>query len=221
MRTIFAVLTLGLAAALPPAPSYDVTKSVGDHDFMFSFRQQAEAAFTAPQDNTLSTWRVLPFPWKFFGKEVTGYFISDNGYVTFDKNATVSLAKPVALTEAAAPSNSIFAYWSDLRLDAGQGQWTNSVWTATMGTSPTRVHLIYWLGVAPGGLSFMIAIYENGEFEVIYTTAREAGARDGFVGAISGDGAVRVTAAGPGFAFPTVGFGGDDDIAFRFKPVEK
>lgn len=229
MRVAVSVLVFGVVvASASAAPTYDVTRSVGDHDFLFSFRQNAEPAFTAPQDNSLSAWRPLPFAWRFFGKDVAGYFISDNGYITFDRAAKTSIGKPAALTDDAAPGNSIFAYWTDLRLDAGQSQWTNSVWTATMGAVPARVHVIYWMSVAPAGsapaasaLSFIVALYETGEFEVIYTTARKSGALAATVGAISADGAGRVTAAGPAFDFPAVGFGGDDDVTFRFKPVDR
>ena len=231
MRAGMSAIVLGLVgstAGATLAPTYEVARSVGDHDFLYAFRQSAEAVLTAPQDNVLSTWRPLPFTWKFFGKDVTGYFISDNGYITFDRNAKVSVAAPTALTDAAAPKNSIFAYWTDLRLDAGQNQWTNNVSTATLGAAPARVHVIYWMSVAPAGtapaasaLSFLVALHENGEFEVVYTTVRKSAATAATVGAVSADDVARVTAAGPGFDFPAVGFGGEDDVAFRFKPVEK
>ena len=225
---VSAVLAGVIGVSVSMAPTYEVARSTGDHPFLFSFRTAAESALAAPQDNALSAWRTLPFAWKFFGEDVTGYFISDNGYITFDKDAKTSAATPVALTDAAAPKNSILAYWTDLKLDAGQNQWTNSVWSATLGSAPARVHVIYWMSVAPAGsapgsaaLSFLIALHENGEFEVVYTTARKAAATSAVVGATSADGATRVSAAGPGFDFPAVGFGGEDDVAFRFKPIEK
>lgn len=225
---MFVLGAVMVAAGLAVLPTYDVTKSVGDHDFLFSFRQAAEPVLTAPQDNALSAWRPLPFAWKFFGKDVAGYFVSDNGYLTFDRAATSSLNRPVALADASTPKNSIFAYWTDLKLDAGQNQWTNSVWSATLGAAPARVHVVYWMSVSPSGaaagtaaLSFLVAIHENGQFEVVYTTARRSAALSAVVGAVSADGTMRVTAAGPGFDFPAVGFGGEDDVAFRFMPVDK
>ena len=224
MRVLAIVLVGTAIMAAQSAASYEVTKATGDHDFLFSFRQAAEPALTAPRDNALSEWRPLPFPWKFFGADVAGYFVSDNGYLTFDRGATASVAKPVALTDAAAPKNSIFAYWTDLKFDAGQNQWTNSVWSATLGAAPARVHVVYWMSVAPAGaapgsaaLSFLVAIHESGDFEVVYTTARKAMPLAAVVGATSVDGTRRVTAAGPEFDFPTVGFGGEDDVAFKFK----
>jgi hypothetical protein len=38
------------------------------------------------------------------------------------------------------------------------------------------------------------------------------------VGAAGADGKQAVMAAGPDFDFPNVGYGGDDDVNFRFKP---
>jgi hypothetical protein len=215
-----------LARAGAVAPTYEVTRLVGDHDFLFSFRQAAGPALTPPANNVLSKWQTLPFAWKFFGQAVTGYSISDNGYITFDQTAKVSVAEPVALADPAAPRNGIFAFWHDFKLDVGASQWNNAVWTATLGAAPSRTHVIYWMSATPAStaesaLSFLIAIYETGEFEVVYTSARNSSKLSGVAGATNHDGSARVTAPGPGFDFPAVGFGGADDVTYRFKPVDK
>ena len=226
--TRVAVVPLFVAAIHGAAPTYEVIRSTGDHDFMFSFRQGAQLAFGAPQENTLSTWQTLPFPWKFFGREVAGYFISDNGYITFDRAAKTSVASNRPLPDAAAPAGSIFAFWTDLRLEAGHGAWTNAVHTATLGDPPNRVHLIYWMSALPPGgafdtsaFSFALALYENGEFEVIFTSGRKGVPVKATIGATSPDGKTSVMAEGPAFDFPPVGFGGEDDKNYRFKPIEK
>jgi hypothetical protein len=218
-------LALGLGAL---APTYAITKSVGDHAFMFSFRLNAQMVLGPPQENALSGWQKLPFPWKFFGRDVTGYFVSDNGYITFDADARSSVAVNTALPSPAAPANSIFAFWTDLRMDAGHGQWANSVWTATLGPAPDRVHLIYWMSVIPAGgafetsaFNFALALYENGEFEAIFTSGRKAKPVRATIGALAADGRTAVQAEGPAFDFPNVGFGGTDDVNYRFKPVDR
>ena len=228
MRTVMLALVTAAAAGAAPAPTYDIVRSTGDHDFMFSFRQSAQLAFDAPQDNALSAWQTLPFPWKLFGRDVTGYFISDNGYITFDKGAKASIAANTTLPNAAAPPASILAFWTDLRLEPGHGNWTNAVHTATMGRAPNRVHVIYWMSVLPPGgafetsaCSFALALYENGEFEVIFTSGRKGVPVKATIGATSLDGKTAVQAEGPAFDFPAVGFGGEDDRNYRFKPVEK
>jgi hypothetical protein len=65
-------------------------------------------------------------------------------------------------------------------------------------------------------LGFAIALYESGNFEVIFTSGRKDAALKATVGATSHDGKVAVLAAGPDFDYPAVGFGGDDDVNYRF-----
>jgi hypothetical protein len=221
---IVALLPAGLPQSTPPA--YEVARSTGDHDFMFSFRQNAQAVFQAPQEDMLSAWQPMPFPWKFFGQDVAGYYISDNGYITFDKGAKTSVPANTTLPDPAAPRASIFAFWTDLRLEAGRGPWTNSVYAATFGQAPARQHVIYWLSVLPKGgafetsaFSFALAISEGGEFEVIFTSGRKGIPVKATVGATSPDGKPAVLAEGPAFDYPNVGFGGADDVNYRFRPV--
>jgi hypothetical protein len=231
MKTVIAALFVPLALASVPnriVDTYQVTPVVGDHDFMFSFRQNAKLVFGPPQDNALSAWQELPFPLKFFGQPVTGFYVSDNGFITFDKTAKASPAANTTLPNAAAPRNSIFALWTDLRMETGATQWVGTVYTATMGASPNRVHLIYWMGVVPAAdtfatssFNFSLALYENGEFEVIYSSGRKATPIKATVGVLNADGQLGVLAAGPAMDYPAVGFGGDDDQGFKFKPITK
>jgi hypothetical protein len=228
MRAVIAAVLLLLLQGAAGAPTYSVTRWTGDHGFLFEFRSAATAVLVPPADNALSARQKLPFPWKFFGQSVDGYFISDNGYITFDAGAKTSVSTSTALPHAAAPANSIFALWTDLRLDAGRGQWVGHVYSATLGAAPNRVHAVYWMGPVPAGdtfdrssFNFLLALYENGEFEVIFTSGRKNLPVSATVGALSPDGKVAVVAAGPGFDYPPVGFGGDDDLNFQFKPAEK
>jgi len=227
MKSIACALALVLVVpAGLAAQGYEVVRSTGDHEFMFSFRQNARLAFGPPRDNERSEWQTLPFPWQFFGREVTGYYISDNGYITFDREAKTSVAANTALPDPAAPRNAIFAFWTDLRMEAGHGQWANSVWTGTLGQAPNRVHIIYFMSLVPAadtfataGFNFALALYEGGHFEVIFTSGRKASTVKATVGALSADGTMGVMAAGPAFDFPDVGYGGEDDVSFRFKPT--
>jgi hypothetical protein len=225
---VVAAALIGPAWAPQATTTYDVSPTRGDHQFMFSFRQSAQVAFAPPQDNTLSTWQTLPFPWKFFGQDVTGYFISDNGFITFDNAAKASPAANTSLPNATAPKNSIFALWTDLRMEDGHGPWVGTVYTATMGTAPNRLHVIYWMSLIPAGGAFQtsafnvaLALSENGEIEVIYTSGRKGTPIKATVGLSNADGQTAVLAAGPAMDFPPVGYGGDDDQGFRFKPVVK
>jgi len=72
-------------------------------------------------NNVLSTAQNLPFSWDFYGKPVTAYKVSDNGYITFNTSAQTSIGANVALPDAAAPLNAIFAFWDELELKAISG----------------------------------------------------------------------------------------------------
>ena len=143
-----------------PASTYTVSKWTGDHDFLFEFRGAAAPVLVPPGDNVLSPRQKLPFPWKFFGAPVDGYFVSDNGYITFDPDAKASVALSTGLPNAAAPRNSIFTFWTDFRMEAGHGQWVGHVYTATLGAAPNRVHAICWMGPVPAADTFETSSYK-------------------------------------------------------------
>lgn len=215
------------AAAKQPA-AYTVEKWTGDHPFLFEFRGAATAVMVPPGDNVLSARQKLPFGWKFFGQPVDGYFVSDNGYITFDPDAKTSVPLSTALPDPSAPKNSIFTFWTDFRMEGGHGQWVGHVYTATLGTAPNRVHAIYWMGPVPAAdtfatssYNFLLALYENGEFEAIFASGRKAKPVKATIGALSADGKSFVVAEGPGFDYPAVGYGGADDVNYKFKPTVK
>ena len=59
-------------------------------------------------NDVLSAAQTLPFTWNFYGKPVTSYKVSDNGYITFDAAATTSVSVNTTLPNANAPKNAIF-----------------------------------------------------------------------------------------------------------------
>ena len=227
MRTGILLVLLAFQTAAPP-PAYTVTKWTGDHDFLFEFRGVATAALVPPANDVLSSRQALPFPWRFFGQTVDGYFISDNGYITFDPAAKMSVARNTGLPDATAPANSIFAFWNDLRMEAGHGQWVGHVYTATMGAAPNRMHVIYWMGpiargddFATSSYNFLLTLYENGEFEATFASGRKGAPLKATIGAVAADGKTAVLAEGPNFDYPSVGYGGADDLNYKFTPRVK
>jgi len=227
MRTAILVLVLAFQAAAAP-PAYTVTKWTGDHDFLFEFRGAATAVMVPPANDVLSARQPLPFPWKFFGQAVDGYSVSDNGYITFDPAAKISVPRSTGLPDASAPANSIFAFWNDFRMEAGHGQWVGHVYSATLGASPNRVHVIYWMGpiakgddFATSSYNFLLALYENGEFEATFASGRKGAPLKATIGAVAPDGKTAILAEGPNFDYPAVGYGGTDDLNYKFTPRAK
>lgn len=207
--------------------SYNCTVKKDNSGFLYYFRGEAEFVYTPPKDNELSEWQELPFEWEFYGEQVSGYFISDNGYITFDPDALESIPGPEAMPSGEAPNNAIYAFWTDLHTESGNSQWTNQVMNATIGDAPDRIHVIYWMGVVPkdesyssSNISFCIAIREKGGFDIVYTVSH-AQNLTGVVGCENFDGSLAsIVEGGSEFDFPPVGYGSEDDISYMFRYTE-
>ncbi len=217
---VFLVLTV-----LSNGQNYTTSVSTGLRQFVFELRPNARLAYPPPKDDVLSDWQTIPFPWKFYGKDVTGFYISDNGYITFDNAATVSVPANTTLPLATAPRNAIFAFWEDLHTEAGFSQWSNEVRVLEWGTAPNRVLLIMWAGVVPPGvtfsssntLAFGIALFEGGDFDVIFVGGRSTVRMNATVGAQNADGTAGVMLDGsPTFGYPAVTADPNDDISYAF-----
>ncbi len=192
----------------------------GSHPVVADMRNGSALVYAAPKEEELSEWQTLPFPFTFADQEVSGYFISDNGYITFDPAETVS--DPA--NERAAVRNAIFGYWDDLHLEGGNPVWSNEVRTKTAGTAPNRTHVIMWISAVPKGqtfsrsnVSFAIALYEQGGFEIIFVAGRTNGTLSGSVGAVNADGSVVTLLPGsPRLPYPDVTADPNDDIRYIF-----
>jgi hypothetical protein len=180
-------------------------------------------------NDQLSNVANLPFTWKFFGKDVTQYKVSDNGYLTFDVNAGGSENMNGTLPDTMfAPRNAIFGFWDDLWTHAfSDGQYASAVKTYTWGMTPNRVHVIQWAQVSPKGVTpsaanggwmdFAIRIYESGGFDIIHnsnglgTTYKVSGT----IGAQSADGKQSIQVVGS----PNIGNPGG--VVYRFYTGEQ
>jgi hypothetical protein len=159
---------------------------------------------TAPMNDVFSPPQTIPFTWKFYGRDVTQYKVSDNGYITFDLAAAASVPGNTAIPAAAEPNDAIYAFWDNLELSNNPTFVTNTVKTYTVGAAPNRVHVIHW-NVAPLGrlangnyLYFALRLYEQGDFDVIFQQIRlDAGVTvSATVGCENADGTDATMAAG-------------------------
>lgn len=163
-------------------------------------------------NNVLSTAQNLPFSWDFYGKPVTAYKVSDNGYITFNTSAQTSIGANVALPDAAAPLNAIFAFWDELELKAISGSSVKTeARTFTYGTAPNRVHVIQWFtasktGTAAGSANyiyFAIRLFEGAGFDIVYNDASpNVTGLSATIGCQNEDGSVATMVAGPSADFP-------------------
>lgn len=118
-------------------------------------------------DDVLSSWINLPFTWNFFGQSVNGYKVSDNGYITFDQNATVSYGSNTAIPDPGGPNNAIYAFWDDFELNSG-----GVVRTWEYGAAPHRVICIQWDNVTrkstAASVTMTLRLYEGASFDIVW-----------------------------------------------------
>lgn len=187
----------------------------------FFERNSGDVILSLPADEVLSSWQTLPFPWTFYGESVTGYYASDNGYITFDSLATTSYSANDLPPSVGGPNKAIYGFWDALRLTTVG--LADKVQTYTYGSAPARVHVIQWFSVTPSVSSttmfFAIRLYECGDFDIALTFSNVPSGLSGTVGCENGDG-TQATVAG---ASPNhTGGGGSttgntaDDIVYHF-----
>lgn len=206
-------LVFALSFGAVKAQGYYFIGEVGT-DAPYFYDEPGTDIITSGND-VLSTWQTLPFTWDFFGLPVTGYYASDNGYITFDQGATTSDPNNTAIPSSGGPNNAIYAFWDDLQLGSGV------VRSWTIGLAPNQIHCVQWFNVAPSGggsLTTTLRIYEGGAFDVVedigsgvqFTTSATIGAEDAF-----GSDAVVIPSA-PNTQFPEKTSDNADDLIYVF-----
>jgi hypothetical protein len=192
---LFGTMLSGLSAF---SQGYWNYKTVGVTDAYNQFQATASTSIilNKPSNDVLSGANTIPFPFSFNGTSYSSYKVSDNGYLTFDLTATAAQNTPTALPNASAPKNAIFALWSDMECIANT-QYTSErsqVFNYSYGSSPNRVHVVQWYGmakkgVAPDGSNIIftaVKLYEAGGFDIIY--GGKAGSISGVAGYQNADG---------------------------------
>lgn len=172
-------------------------------------------------DQALTTWQVLPFPWTFYGETVTGYYASDNGYITFDSLAATSVSSNDLPPTATGPNKAIYALWDSWRLLNVSGGF-GRIQSWTYGREPNRVHVVQWYNTSPasgpGLVHFSIRLYECGEFDILNTFDSHS-STSATIGCENSDGTQATTVTGsPNHqgGGGTSAINSSDDIVYRF-----
>jgi len=181
------------------------------------------------QDEIFTQWLPLPFDWNFYGEPVTGYYISENGYITFDQNATqVSLNDNDALPTQMGPNNAIYAFWDDLVVnnagESADGTFTDRMFTWTSGVAPNRTHIVMWQNFAlksndqDSYIYAVLAIHEGADFYIAHMNAKNLGDASATVGIQNADGSEHYEIEGSPdyFIDRFLAPGHEDDIVYRF-----
>ncbi len=187
----------------------------------------AESFLGHPNNDVLSQWQELPFTWSFYGQPVTGYYASDNGYITFDRGASEGIPHNTSIPNPAEPNDAIYVFWDDWKL-AEHHPRTNLVMNMTMGRAPNRMHLIMWNGVMPGQApdsegasntcSFFLALHENGDFDIVLMAGRKTVPMAATIGVENHDGTLATMVDGsPDIDFPPLTPAPDDLVIYEFR----
>jgi hypothetical protein len=185
----------------------------------------AQPFMTHPANDVLSEWQELPFTWSFYGQPVTGYYASDNGYITFDRGASRSFPANTAIPSAAEPNDAIYVFWDDWALLEGHPM-SNRVLNMTMGVAPNRTHLVMWGGISVAGhpfgnnntTSFFLALHENGDFDIAFMASRKPATMSGTIGVENFDGSIATMVSGsPNIDFPALTPAPSDMVYYEFR----
>ena len=226
MRAVCAVLLCIACTGQVQAQSYSITRVEGPQPYTAEIREQGEVILLGPVNQVLTTWQELPFPFRFFGEVVTGYKVSDNGYLTFDQNETRSIGSNANLGSTVVPNNAIYGFWEELEIFGNAPEYRQQIRSRTIGTAPDRIHVVMWMGVTsratPGGeIHFAIALKEAGGFAIVQTQRSSTNVYAGAIGAENHDGTASVWVDGsPTLDFPTMWTKDEDDVTYEFASME-
>ncbi|MCH8902392.1 MAG: Omp28-related outer membrane protein [Bacteroidetes bacterium] len=174
-----------------------------------------------PANDVLSSWQTLPFTWTFYGNQVTGYFVSDNGYITFDSTATTSLSVNDTLPSVNAPDNAILAFWDDMELIDTTAGTSDVIKSWTYGDNGNRVHVIQWHSITKLGgtnsdwIYIAILLYECGGFDIVHAWT-EASGLTATVGTQLDSTTGTFLPGSPTLDFPSTTQFNTDDVVYHF-----
>lgn len=217
MKNIITFLILGLFTLVVSAQGYTVSQSIGtEEDYVYY--SPGTTVLTVPSNDVLSSVQNIPFSWSYYGAPVTSYKVSDNGYITFDVNATISEAANTIIPSVGGPNKAIYAFWDDLNLVSGTGT-VDKVRTFNYGVAPNRTHVIQWYSVTPvngtGYIYASIRIHECGDFDIVYDFGNASG-MSATVGCEDVTGFNGTMVEGPSFSYPNGSSVSTDDIVYTF-----
>ena len=158
---------------------YAIKRTGGDKGYVWnttsSLYSYTSNVIATGSNDVLSSTLTIPFSWSFYGKSYTSLKASDNGYITFDPNETVSNHTNGSLPSTSAPKSAIFAFWTDLVTTTFSSNIAPQVRTYVYGSAPNRQFGIEWVYCSLNGQTvgnyyaiFTIRLFEAGGFDIIH-----------------------------------------------------
>jgi len=126
-------------------------------------------------DDVISDTVAMPFPFTYAGRNVVGFRVSTNGWMTLASSAVTSSALGNNLNSGATARAVIAPFWDDM---VAPGNTTAGLITGfkyeTKGTAPNRILYVEFIGLEKFGyagpsLNAQVRIYENGgRIDIVY-----------------------------------------------------
>jgi hypothetical protein len=175
--------TLNFTVAAPDAPRAGYRCQVSSFSYV-----DGTAITGLTGDDEFDFFFGFPFgTMPYFGRSVSNFVVTTNGYLTFDTSPTFAFPGNVPLPQTDEPNGVIAPFWDDLVVDAEA-----VIRTGGGGVAPNRFFVLEWVNVAffhappPRGprVTFEVVLFENGRIVFNYksvtgTTEQDSRTRGG------------------------------------------
>ena len=113
-------------------------------------------------DDGVSTAIALPFPFPYYGNQLSTVYISANGFLTLDSSNGGTQFENTTLPSQATPNNALYAYWDDLdpsqggtiRYGSSNGSFVVSWENVPHFTDPSRIYAFQVVFNRWGGIQY-------------------------------------------------------------------
>ncbi len=120
-------------------------------------------------DDSVSTELPIGFDFNFFGETYSNFYISSNGFLTFNNNSLSGCCTGQRIPNNGVPNNLIAFGWADLNPTS-----TNYMSYATIGTAPNRVLIVSANNVVSfsgiGRVDAQVKLFENSNIIEMHST---------------------------------------------------
>lgn len=121
-------------------------------------------------DDQLSGALPIGFSFVFYGNTYSSFYLSSNGFISFDPAAGAGCCTGQVLPNAAQPNNLIAFAWEDLNPNLG-----GNISYSTVGSSPNRILVVQYTNIQHYGsgnpVTSQVLLYEGSNYIEIHTTS--------------------------------------------------
>ncbi len=191
----------GLATILPEDVVVMETNYTVDQSGVFNpINISGTATNVSLGDDQVSGVLPLGFDFDFYGNTYNNFYISSNGFITFNTDFNSGCCSGQLIPSAGSPNNLIAMGWGDINPGNGGQPGMNVVRYATVGAAPNRILVVEFFNVDqwPSGsnVTFQAHLFESSNHIEIHTTTFPSAGNFYTQGVENADGTVGVAVPG-------------------------